>query len=262
ASTRELSYIIFMGMMVSYSSSLPLLHIPTKATCAFSRILPGFSFSMIYAALVTKTNRIARILAGNKKIMTRKLRFMSATAQVVITCCLISIELGIILFLFIHQPPDAIILYISIILLAWMAIYFGSDHKVICMSVCTSLSALVTLVLLFFPKIYIILCKPEKNDRSAFKTTTMVRCHIGSTIKNKSPSSHHDRNPLSLVESPSCASSVYTSAESRWSNIITRIRGVSSQNQTPKIYECHPQKSRSSGSMKEHPPKSLLKRET
>ena len=45
-------------------------------------MLPGLSFAMIYAALVTKTNRIARILAGNKKILTRKPRFMSATAQV------------------------------------------------------------------------------------------------------------------------------------------------------------------------------------
>ncbi|KAG0720879.1 Metabotropic glutamate receptor 5 [Chionoecetes opilio] len=67
--------------------------------------------------------------------------------------------------------------------LAWFPIYFGSRHKIICMSMCTSLSALVTLVLLFFPKLYIILFRPEKNDRSAFKTATTVRCHIGSSNK-------------------------------------------------------------------------------
>ena len=82
ASTRELTYIIFAGMSVSYLSSLPLLHEPTKMSCAFSRILPGLSFAMIYSALVTKTNRIARILSGNKKIRIRKLKFMSAAAQV------------------------------------------------------------------------------------------------------------------------------------------------------------------------------------
>lgn len=69
-------------MMVSYLATLPLLARPTAFSCAATRILPGLSFAMIYAALVTKTNRIARILAGNKKIMTRKPRFMSATAQV------------------------------------------------------------------------------------------------------------------------------------------------------------------------------------
>ena len=42
-----------------------------------------------------------------------------------------------------------------------------------------SLSALVALALLFFPKIYVIVCKPEKNIRSHFTTSKDVRCHIG-----------------------------------------------------------------------------------
>ena len=42
-----------------------------------------------------------------------------------------------------------------------------------------SLSALVALVLLFLPKIYVIVCKPEKNIRSQFTTSKDVRCHIG-----------------------------------------------------------------------------------
>ncbi|XP_047475427.1 uncharacterized protein LOC125029528 isoform X3 [Penaeus chinensis] len=272
ASTRELSYIIFVGMMVSYCATIPLLARPSPLSCAVSRILPGLSFSMIYAALVTKTNRIARILAGNKKILTRKPRFMSATAQmivnktkqcysgiskVVITCILISIEVGIITTMLILDKPDVKHTYpglkevklvcntmprgimapmgwdffliamctvyavktrnlpenfneakfigfsmytTCVIWMAWVPIYFGSDHKIICMSVCTSLSALVTLVLLFFPKIYIILFRPEKNDRSAFKTTTTVRCHIGSGNK-ASLSRTTERSPSAAVES-------------------------------------------------------------
>ncbi|XP_063608804.1 uncharacterized protein LOC134782996 isoform X3 [Penaeus indicus] len=272
ASTRELSYIIFVGMMVSYCATIPLLARPSPLSCAVSRVLPGLSFSMIYAALVTKTNRIARILAGNKKILTRKPRFMSATAQmivnktkqcysgiskVVITCILISIEVGIITTMLILDKPDVKHTYPGIkevklvcntlprgimapmgwdffliamctvyavktrnlpenfneakfigfsmyttcvIWMAWVPIYFGSDHKIICMSVCTSLSALVTLVLLFFPKIYIILFRPEKNDRSAFKTTTTVRCHIGSGNK-ASLSRTAERSPSAAVES-------------------------------------------------------------
>ncbi|KAF2361120.1 GPCR family 3 C-terminal protein [Trinorchestia longiramus] len=236
ASTRELTYIIFVGMMVSYASSLAFLAKPSLVSCSLERLLPGLSFSMIYAALVTKTNRIARILAGNKKIMTRKLRFMSATAQVVITLILISVELVIIITMFVLEPPGTVQLQnrgrvtlecnkttlsitaplawdfclvmmctlyavktrnlpenfneakfigfsmytTCVIWLAWVSIYFGSDHKMICMSVCTSLSALVTLVLLFLPKLYIILLRPERNDRSQFKTATTVRCHFGS----------------------------------------------------------------------------------
>ncbi|XP_045107628.1 metabotropic glutamate receptor 5-like isoform X2 [Portunus trituberculatus] len=257
ASTRELSYIIFVGMMVSYCATLPLLAPPSSFSCAASRILPGLSFAMIYAALVTKTNRIARILAGNKKITMRKPRFMSATAQVVITCGLIGIELGIIIAMLILDVPDsnhhypnedevilvcnttdrAIIIPLAwdfflilmctvyavktrnlpenfneakfigfsmyttcVIWLAWFPIYFGSTHKIICMSMCTSLSALVTLVLLFFPKLYIILFRPEKNDRSAFKTAKTVRCHIGSSNKT-SLSRPSDPTPSAAVES-------------------------------------------------------------
>lgn len=66
----------------------------------------------MYSALVTKTNRIARILAGSKKrIITKKPRFMSATAQVIITWLLISIEVGIIITLLIHEPADKMLKY-------------------------------------------------------------------------------------------------------------------------------------------------------
>jgi len=46
-------------------------------------------------------------------------------------------------------------------------------------SLTISASATVALVLLFLPKVYIMIFKPEKNDRSAFTTTRDVRCHIG-----------------------------------------------------------------------------------
>ena len=83
ASTRELTYIILAGMSLCYLTTFPLLDVPNPVNCSLSRILPGFSFAMIYAALLTKTNRIARILAGSKKrIRTGKSRWLSATAQV------------------------------------------------------------------------------------------------------------------------------------------------------------------------------------
>ena len=83
ASTRELSYIILIGLALAYAATFALVAKPTPTACAAASILPGVAFACVYGALVTKTNRIARILAGSKKkIITRKLRFMSATAQV------------------------------------------------------------------------------------------------------------------------------------------------------------------------------------
>jgi len=46
-----------------------------------------------------------------------------------------------------------------------------------------SLSATVALVLLFFPKIYVIVFHPEKNVRSSFTTADGIRCHIGGVGK-------------------------------------------------------------------------------
>ncbi|KAK8775608.1 hypothetical protein V5799_031046 [Amblyomma americanum] len=237
SSTRELSYIILVGMFLCHGTTFALLAKPTALTCFVTRVLPGLSFAMIYAALVTKTNRIARILAGSKKkIITKKPRFMSATAQVVITWLLISVEAAIIGAMVVLEPPDFMFAYPAldrvklicntttlgiiaplgfdffliamctvyavktrnvpenfneakfigftmyttlVIWAAFVPIYFGSKHKVITLCLCISFSAEVALVLLFMPRVYIILFRPDKNNRSAFTTSKDVRCHIG-----------------------------------------------------------------------------------
>ena len=114
SSTRELSYMILIAMLLCYANTFVLIAKPTKATCFLARILPGFAFSMLYGALVTKTNRIARILAGSKKkIITRKPYFMSATAQVAITWLIVLIECLIIVGMLIKEPPDKMLAYPS-----------------------------------------------------------------------------------------------------------------------------------------------------
>ncbi|GFT22423.1 metabotropic glutamate receptor 1 [Trichonephila clavipes] len=262
ASTRELSYVILVGMYFCHSCTFPLLAKPTHTSCFLTRIMPGLSFAMMYASLVTKTNRIARILAGSKKkIITKKPRFMSGTAQVVITWLLISIESSIIGAMLVLEPADSMFAYPSldkvelicnttplgiiaplgfdffliamctvyavktrnvpenfneakfigftmyttlVIWVAFVPIYFGSNSKVITLCLCISFSAIVALVLLFFPKLYIILLRPEKNNRSAFTTTKDVRCHIGRgypTAATVSRNSSHSTSEFSL-ESP------------------------------------------------------------
>ncbi|KAI9554763.1 glutamate receptor [Daphnia sinensis] len=237
ASTRELTYIILVGMALCYLTTFPLLAVPSKLSCTLSRILPGFSFSLIFAALLTKTNRIARILAGSKKrICTRKSRWLSLTAQILITMTMIGVELILIVSMLILEPADAVKFFPSrsrvliicdtttrgliaplgfdffligmctvyavktrnlpenfneakfigfamyttcVIWVAFVPIYFsGNESKTITLCMCVSLSAVVTLVLLFGPKLYIIIFKPEKNNRSAFTTSADLRIHI------------------------------------------------------------------------------------
>ncbi|KAF1610777.1 UNVERIFIED_CONTAM: Metabotropic glutamate receptor 5, partial [Eudyptes pachyrhynchus] len=237
SSSRELCYIILAGICLGYLCTFCLIAKPQQIYCYLQRIGIGLSPAMSYSALVTKTNRIARILAGSKKkICTKKPRFMSACAQLVIAFILICIQLGIIVALFIMEPPDIMHDYPSIrevylicnttnlgvvtplgyngllilsctfyafktrnvpanfneakyiaftmyttciIWLAFVPIYFGSNYKIITMCFSVSLSATVALGCMFVPKIYIILAKPERNVRSAFTTSTVVRMHVG-----------------------------------------------------------------------------------
>ncbi|RXN24247.1 metabotropic glutamate receptor 5 [Labeo rohita] len=237
SSSRELCYIILAGICLGYLCTFCLIAKPHVIYCYLQRLGIGLSPAMSYSALVTKTNRIARILAGSKKkICTKKPRFMSACAQLVIAFLLILLQLGIIVALFVMEPPDVIHDYPSIrevnlicnttnlgvvaplgyngllimsctfyafktrnvpanfneakyiaftmyttciIWLAFVPIYFGSNYKTITMCFSVSLSATVALGCMFVPKVYIILAKPERNVRSAFTTSTVVRMHVG-----------------------------------------------------------------------------------
>ncbi|KAK1800171.1 hypothetical protein P4O66_000224 [Electrophorus voltai] len=237
SSSRELCFIILAGICIGYLCTFCLIAKPHLVYCYLQRLGIGLSPAMSYSALVTKTNRIARILAGSKKkICTKKPRFMSACAQLVIAFILILLQLGIIVALFIMEPPQVIYDYPSIrevhlicntttlgvvaplgyngllilsctfyafktrnvpanfneakyiaftmyttciIWLAFVPIYFGSNYKIITMCFSVSLSATVALGCMFAPKVYIMLAKPERNVRSAFTTSTVVRMHVG-----------------------------------------------------------------------------------
>ncbi|XP_069002437.1 glutamate receptor, metabotropic 5a [Embiotoca jacksoni] len=241
SSSRELCYIILAGICLGYVCTFSLIAKPHIVYCYLQRLGIGLSPAMSYSALVTKTNRIARILAGSKKkICTKKPRFMSACAQLVIAFLLILLQLGIIVALLIIEPPQVIYDYPSIrevhlicnlttlgvvaplgyngllilsctfyafktrnvpanfneakyiaftmyttciIWLAFVPIYFGSNYKIITMCFSVSLSATVALCCMFVPKVYIMLAKPEKNVRSAFTTSTVVRMHVGDAKK-------------------------------------------------------------------------------
>ncbi len=67
-------------------------------------------------------------------------------------------------------------MYTTIVIwLAFFPIYYGSELKLLTKSLCISLSSIMTLIFLFFPKIYIVVLHPEKNIRALFTTSKSIR---------------------------------------------------------------------------------------
>lgn len=83
ASGRELCYILLLGVFMSYAMTFLFLAKPSPAICALRRLGLGTSFAVCYSALLTKTNRIARIFSAVKDgAGAARPRFISPSSQV------------------------------------------------------------------------------------------------------------------------------------------------------------------------------------
>lgn len=72
AAGRELSALLLVAELASFLVTFVMVAPPSSTTCGLTRFSLGFCFTMSYAAVLTKTNRIARIFnqcpgAGPKK---------------------------------------------------------------------------------------------------------------------------------------------------------------------------------------------------
>ncbi|XP_024944385.1 metabotropic glutamate receptor isoform X2 [Cephus cinctus] len=225
ASGRELTIILLAGVLVCYLNTFILLAKPTTVTCILQRFGVGVSFSAVYGAVLTKTNRIARIFDSASR-SARRPRYISPTSQVCIAAALIAFQIVLTLVWMIVEPPgtrfsypdrkqvilkcniqdmsflfsqlyNATLILVStiyavktrkipenfneskfigftmyttcIIWLAFVPIYFGTGNshetQITTLCVAISLSASVTLVCLYSPKVYIIVFQPDKNIR-------------------------------------------------------------------------------------------------
>lgn len=79
ASSRELCYCMLLGIGLCYLLTYFLLSKPNVIGCALSRVLIGASMAAIYAAILVKTNRVARVFKPSSAIRPR---FISPSSQV------------------------------------------------------------------------------------------------------------------------------------------------------------------------------------
>ena len=71
ASSKELNAIILMGIMVAYMSVFFYLIKPSKWSCILRHAGFNFAVSLIYAPILTKTNRVYRIFSAGKRGVKR-----------------------------------------------------------------------------------------------------------------------------------------------------------------------------------------------
>ena len=102
ASGRELSSILLLGVLLSFMTTFVIVAKPCVIVCGLMRFAIGFCYTVCYATVVTKTNRVARIF---QQTSTHP-RFISPLSSTLIVLALISIEIFINIIWLLVEPPD------------------------------------------------------------------------------------------------------------------------------------------------------------
>ncbi|XP_017155685.1 metabotropic glutamate receptor isoform X1 [Drosophila miranda] len=142
ASGRELSYTLLFGILVCYCNTFALVAKPTIGSCVLQRFGIGVGFSIIYSALLTKTNRISRIFHSASK-SAQRLKYISPQSQVVITSSLIAIQILITMIWMVVEPPGTRFYYpdrTEVILkckIQDMSFLFSQLYNMILITICT-----------------------------------------------------------------------------------------------------------------------------
>ena len=106
AAGRELSFMLLSGCAVCYIGVFVLLIKPDTVSCIMQRFFLSAGFSIIYASLLTKTNRIYRIFNSALKT-TQRPAYISPQSQVVIASLLASLQIAVFIGWIVLEPPGA-----------------------------------------------------------------------------------------------------------------------------------------------------------
>ncbi|XP_046678588.1 metabotropic glutamate receptor isoform X1 [Homalodisca vitripennis] len=107
AAGRELTYVLLSGLLLCYLITFALVLRPSDVVCGIQRFGAGFCFTVVYAALLTKTNRISRIFNAGKRTAKRP-SFITPKSQLIICTGLVSVQVMINALWMVVSPPKAI----------------------------------------------------------------------------------------------------------------------------------------------------------
>lgn len=109
ASGRETSFFLLAGILLSYLLPIALVQPPSPLVCGLMRVAPGLCLTVCYAAILAKTNRIARIfqLSASGALGAKKPKFISPLSQIYFCSILVAVELIILVIWIVMEPPDS-----------------------------------------------------------------------------------------------------------------------------------------------------------
>lgn len=100
---RELSLMLLLGTFFSFTTTFSIVAKPSDWNCGLMRFCIGFSYTICYAAVVTKANRVSRIFNAN-----RHPRFTSPFSSLVIAFGLVSVEIMVNIIWLLVEPPTTV----------------------------------------------------------------------------------------------------------------------------------------------------------
>lgn len=104
ASGKELSFVLLFGVLMSFASTFSFAAHPTSFSCGATRFMLGSSYTICYAAILVKTNRIYRVFNIHTS-KPKKVRFISAKSQLLITFGIVAVELAALTSWLIFDKP-------------------------------------------------------------------------------------------------------------------------------------------------------------
>ncbi|XP_070208066.1 metabotropic glutamate receptor 3-like [Littorina saxatilis] len=120
ASGLELCFVLLFGILLCYTMTFLLVSKPTVVTCGVQKVGLGLCFSICYSAILTKTNRIARIFRAGKRTAKRP-KFISPESQLIICGSIVGGEVIVSLVWLLISPPNAVPFYSN-----------RADHQLVC----------------------------------------------------------------------------------------------------------------------------------
>ena len=107
ATSRELSGVMLFAIFLCYA--LPFFYIaePSPATCAITRFVLGFCFSLCFGSLLVKTNRIHRIF-NRQQASLKPPSFISPRSQMIFVGVIVLLQVTTAIIWLVFEQPNSI----------------------------------------------------------------------------------------------------------------------------------------------------------